>query len=89
MLIVASAVACWMSGEILRWSSRWIRAPAALTVTVLPAIDPNLIVDASVDTSGVMQQEEQLYPATVLVNGVKTDFGNIQQCVFLFQDTDQ
>jgi hypothetical protein len=34
-----------------------------------------LIVDASVDTSGVLQTEEQAYPATFLVNGVKTDFG--------------
>jgi hypothetical protein len=47
----------------------------ALEVKVLPAIDSTLIVDASVDTSGVMQQEEQLYPATFLVNGVKTDVG--------------
>jgi hypothetical protein len=47
----------------------------ALEVKVLPAIDPNLIVDASVDTSGVMQQEEQLYPATFLVNAVRTDVG--------------
>jgi hypothetical protein len=49
---------------------------ATLEVKVLPAIDPTLIVDASVDTSGVMQQEEQLYPATFLVNGVKTDLGD-------------
>jgi len=49
---------------------------AALEVKVLPAIDPTLIVDASVDTSGVMQQEEQLYPATFLINGVKTDLGD-------------
>jgi hypothetical protein len=47
----------------------------ALEVKALPAIDPSLIVDASVDTSGVMQQEEQLYPATFLVNSVKTDIG--------------
>ena len=51
------------------------QSTAALEVKVLPAIDSTLIVDASVDTSGVMQQEEQLYPATFLVNGVKTDLG--------------
>ncbi len=49
---------------------------AALEVKVLPAIDSTLIVDASVDTSGVLQTEEQAYPATLLVNGVKTDFGS-------------
>jgi hypothetical protein len=48
---------------------------SALAVKVLPVIDPTLIVDASVDTSGVLQSEEQTYPATLLVNGVKTDFG--------------
>jgi len=51
------------------------QSTAALEVKVLPAIDSTLIVDASVDTSGVMQQEEHLYPATFLVNGVKTDLG--------------
>jgi hypothetical protein len=44
-------------------------------VKVLSAIDSTLIVDASVDTSGVTQQEELTYPATFLVNGVKTDLG--------------
>jgi hypothetical protein len=52
------------------------QSAAALEVKVLPAIDSTLIVDASVDTSGVMQQEEQIYPATFLVNGVKTDVGS-------------
>ena len=51
------------------------QSAAALELKVLPAVDSTLIVDASVDTSGVMQQEEQLYPATFLVNGVKTDLG--------------
>ncbi|MCX6143722.1 MAG: hypothetical protein NTZ35_10905 [Ignavibacteriales bacterium] len=51
------------------------QSTATLEVKVLPAVDSTLIVDASVDTSGVMQQEEQLYPATFLVNGVKTDLG--------------
>lgn len=51
------------------------QSAAALEVKVLPAIDSTLIVDASVDTSGVLQWEEQSYPATFLVNGVKTDFG--------------
>ena len=51
------------------------QSTSALEVKVLPAIDSTLIVDASVDTSGVMQQEEQSYPATFLVNGVKTDLG--------------
>ena len=51
------------------------QSTASLEVKVLPAIDSTLIVDASVDTSGVMQQEELLYPATFLVNGVKTDLG--------------
>jgi hypothetical protein len=51
------------------------QSTAALEVKVLPAIDSTLIVDASVDTSGVMQWEEQLYPATFLVNGVKTELG--------------
>jgi hypothetical protein len=49
---------------------------ATLELKVLPAIDSTLIVDASVDTSGVMQQEEQQYPATFLINGVKTDVGS-------------
>jgi hypothetical protein len=51
------------------------QSTTALKVTVLPAIDSTLIVDASVDTSGIIQQEEQFYPATFLVNGVKTDLG--------------
>ena len=51
------------------------QSASALEVKVLPAVDSTLIVDASVDTSGVMQQEEQLYPATFVVNGVKTDLG--------------
>jgi len=54
------------------------QSPAALEVKVLPVIDSTLIVNASVDTSGVLQQEEQLYPATFLVNGVKTDLGTSQ-----------
>ena len=52
------------------------QSAAALEVKVLPAIDSTLIVDASVDTSGVLQTEEQAFPATLLVNGVKTDFGS-------------
>ena len=52
------------------------QSAAALEVKVLPAIDSTLIVDASVDTSGVLQTEELAYPATLLVNGVKTDFGS-------------
>jgi len=51
------------------------QSPAALEMKVLPAIDSTLIVDASVDTSGVTQGEEQTFPATFLVNGVKTDLG--------------
>ncbi|MBF8297114.1 MAG: hypothetical protein HW389_3659 [Bacteroidetes bacterium] len=51
------------------------QSPTALELKVLPAIDSTLIVDASVDTSGVTQQEELTYPATFLVNGVKTDLG--------------
>lgn len=51
------------------------QSPAALEVKVVPAVDPSLIVDTSVDTSGITQQEEQTYPATFLVNGVKTDLG--------------
>ena len=51
------------------------QSASALEVKVLPAIDSTLIVDASVDTSGVLQTEEQAYPATLLVSGVKTDFG--------------
>lgn len=51
------------------------QSPTALEVKVLSAIDSTLIVDASVDTSGVTQQEELTYPATFLVNGVKTDLG--------------
>jgi hypothetical protein len=51
------------------------QSPTALEVKVLPAIDPNLIVDASIDTSGLTQAEELTYPATFLVNGVKTDLG--------------
>ena len=52
------------------------QSASALAVKVLPVIDSTLIVDASVDTSGVLQSEEQTYPATFLVNGVKTDFGS-------------
>lgn len=52
------------------------QSASALAVRVLPVIDSTLIVDASVDTSGVLQSEEQTYPATFLVNGVKTDFGS-------------
>jgi len=52
------------------------QSATALQVSVVPAIDSTLIVDASVDTSGVLQTEEQQYPATFLVNGVKTDFGS-------------
>jgi hypothetical protein len=52
------------------------QSATALEVRVLPAIDSTLIVDASVDTSGVLQAEEQAYPATLLVTGVKTDFGS-------------
>jgi hypothetical protein len=52
------------------------QSASALAVKVLPVIDSTLIVDASVDTSGVLQSEELTYPATFLVNGVKTDFGS-------------
>jgi hypothetical protein len=52
------------------------QSASVLAVRVLPVIDSTLIVDASVDTSGVLQSEELTYPATFLVNGVKTDFGS-------------
>jgi hypothetical protein len=51
------------------------QSPAVLEVKGIPAIDPTLIVEASVDTSGVTQTEERTYPATFVVNGVKTDLG--------------
>jgi len=51
------------------------QSPAVLEMKSIPAIDPALIVEASVDTSGVTQAEERTYPATFLVNGVKTDLG--------------
>lgn len=67
----------WMVGcqEKLPVELTGEQSTAALEVRVLPAIDSTLIVDASVDTSGVLQTEEQAYPATFLVNSVKTDFG--------------
>jgi hypothetical protein len=52
------------------------QSPSALQVRVLPVIDSTLIVDASVDTSGLTQGEEQAFPATFLVNGVTTDLGS-------------
>jgi hypothetical protein len=75
ILIVATL---WITGcqEKLPVELASEQSAAALEVKVLPAIDSTLIVDASVDTSGVLQNEEQAYPATLLVSGVKTDFGS-------------
>lgn len=75
--IVLIIAALWIVGcqEKLPVELASEQSAAALEVKVLPAIDSTLIVDASVDTSGVLQAEEQAYPATLLVNGVKTDFG--------------
>lgn len=75
--ILALIAVLWFAGcqEKLPVELALDQSPTALEVKVLPAIDSTLIVDASVDTSGVMQYEEQLYPATFLVNGVKTDLG--------------
>jgi hypothetical protein len=76
--ILLIAATLWMVGcqEKLPVELTSEQNAAALEVSVLPAIDSTLIVDASVDTSGVLQTEEQAYPATLLVNGVKTDFGS-------------
>jgi len=75
--ILAFVALCWLVGcqEKSPVELALDQSPTALEVSVLPAIDSTLIVDASVDTSGVMQQEEQRYPATFLINGVKTDVG--------------
>lgn len=76
--IVLMLAVLWLVGcqEKLPVELTTDQSATALEVKVLPAIDSTLIVDASVDTSGVLQTEEQSFPATLLVNGVKTDFGS-------------
>lgn len=76
--ILLIAATLWIVGcqERLPVELATEQTATALEVKLLPAIDSTLIVDASVDTSGVLQTEEQAYPATLLVNGVKTDFGS-------------
>jgi hypothetical protein len=76
-LVVLIIAAFWIEGcqEKLPVELTPEQSATALQVSVVPAIDSTLIVDASVDTSGVLQAEEQMYPATFLVNGVKTDYG--------------
>ena len=75
--IFAVVAALWVLGcqEQLPVALTPDQTASALEVKVLPAIDSSLIVEASVDTSGVTQSEEQTYPATFLVNGVKSDLG--------------
>jgi hypothetical protein len=91
--IVLIIAALWIVGcqEKLPVELASEQSAAALEVKVLPAIDSTLIVDASVDTSGVLQAEEQAYPATLLVSGVKTDFGTYRSTFsysrILFNDT--
>ena len=76
-IIFAVFAALWIVGcqEQLPVELTADQSAAALEVKVLPAIDSTLIVEASVDTSGITQSEEQTYPATFLVNGVKSDLG--------------
>lgn len=45
----------------------------AIQVDLLKEIDPSLILDSSVDSTGLLQQDEQLYPATLVVSGIKYD----------------
>ncbi len=90
--VLAIVAVLWMVGcqEKLPVELAGEQSTAALEVRVLPAIDSTLIVDASVDTSGVLQTEEQAYPATFLVNSVKTDFGTYRStfsyCRILLND---
>ncbi len=80
-LIVLIIAALWIVGcqEKLPVELASEQSATSLEVKVLPAIDSTMIVDASVDTSGVLQSEEQQFPATFLVNGVKTDFGSYRR----------
>lgn len=77
-LVALIIAAFWIEGcqEKLPVELTPEQSATTLQVSVVPAIDSTLIVDASVDTSGVLQAEEQMYPATFLVNGVKTDYGS-------------
>jgi hypothetical protein len=84
--VLVLMVVLWIGGcqEKLPVELALDQSTNALEVQVLPPIDTTLIVEASVDTSGVSQSEEQLYPGTILMNGVKTDLGDTPRSSFSY-----
>ena len=84
VLILSAVLWMWGCQEKLPVELALDQSTNALQVQVLPPIDTTLIVETSVDTSGVTQYEGSLYPATFVVNGVKTDLGDAPRSTFSY-----
>ncbi|HAL55369.1 MAG TPA: hypothetical protein DCP63_02535 [Bacteroidetes bacterium] len=76
-LLTLAGATLWLAGCQERLPVELVSDESAhvFDVRFVEKLDSKLIIDSSVDSTGLLYRDEQMFPATLLVNSVKSDLG--------------